>query len=516
MSILKEVLRRIDVSGELEKQERIDKARKDFGFFCRYYLPHAFSLPMAEYQRVIIDIINSGEVKKEHVDILSRYVKEKARGCLKEGRFEGLLDIEPRDHGKTTRMAQAFPLWLVLTKQNVFPVIVSASSDSARDILESIRFELEHNERILEDFGSLKGEIWTGRKITLKNGNSIAALGAGQSARGIKDRYKRPTHIICDDLLKDQEVESKVSRDKVYKWFKRVVMNLGKGAKIIIVNTILHPDDLPSRLLKEIEAGTLKDWVGVVFSAITPEGKPLWPERWSLEDIEKKREQLGSFVFATEWMNEPIAEEERKFKPEWFQFYEPSELRNIKFERVVMAVDPATGKSTGDYSAIVVVGRTSNNQIYVLDAEGEKISDLALIRRIIDKYRAWRPDKILFEIQAFQEIYKNQLLREALKDGLVLPVKGIKHTVNKELRISKLSPLVEAGIILFKKTQSLLLQQLEEFPRGHDDLPDALEMAVSEVIAKRAVEPVAIPLGLHRHSANIMRGEPFFRRQAWL
>jgi predicted phage terminase large subunit-like protein len=516
MSILKEVLSRIDVSGEIERRERAERASQDFGFFCQYYLSHAFNLPMAEYQRVIIEVINSGEVRREHIAILSRHVKEKARSCLREGRFEGLLDIEPRDHGKTTRMAQAFPLWLVLTKQNIFPVIVSASSDSARDILESIRFELEHNERILDDFGGLKGEIWTGRKITLKNGNAIAALGAGQSARGIKDRYKRPTHIICDDLLKDQEVESKVSRDKVYRWFKRVVMNLGKGAKVIIVNTILHPDDLPSRLLKEIETETLKDWVGIVFSAITPEGKPLWSERWSLEDIEKKREQLGSFVFATEWMNEPIAEEERKFKPEWFQFYEQSELRNIRFERVVMAVDPAVGKATGDYSAFVVVGITANGQVYVLDAEGEKISDLVLIRRITDKYIAWRPDKILFETQTFQEIYKNQLLREALREGIVLPVKGIKHTVNKELRISKLSPLVEAGIILFKRTQSLLLQQLEEFPRGHDDLPDALEMAVSEAISKRIAQPVAVPLGIYRHTGHILRGNNLYRRTAWL
>lgn len=516
MSILGEILRGINVEAHLEKQERLERAKEDFGFFCSYYLSHAFSLPMAEYQKVLIDIINSGEISRQQILILQRYIKENARGFLREGKFEGLLDIEPRDHGKTTRMAQAFPLWLVLTKKDVFPVIVSASSDSAKDILESIRFEIEHNEKIIEDFGDLQGEKWSGRKITLKNRNSIAALGAGQSARGIKDRYKRPTHIVCDDLLKDKEVESRISRDKIYRWFKRVVMNLGKGAKIIIVNTILHSDDLPSRLLREIENKSLHDWVGVVFSAITLEGKPLWPERWSLEDIEKKRQQLGSFVFATEWMNEPIAEEERKFKTEWFQFYETVELRNIHFERVVMAVDPAVGKTSGDYSAIVVAGITQNGQVYVLDAEGEKVSDLSLIKRIIDKYRAWRPDKIIFEVQAFQEIYKNQLLREALREGIVLPVKGIKHATNKEMRISKLSPLVEAGIILFKKTQNLLLQQLEEFPRGHDDLPDALEMAVSEAISKRAVHPVAVPLGIYRHAGHILRGNNLFRRTAWL
>lgn len=511
MSIIKEILEGIDI----ERQKRIKKAEEDFEFFCKYYLSHAFSTKMSEYQKILIDVITRGELKRKDIERIKKYMPEERHVYLKEGKFEGVLDIEPRDHGKTTRMSQAFPLWLVLTKRDSFPVIVGASADRASDILESIRFEIENNERIIEDFGLQRGEKWAHRKITLKNGNSIAALGAGQSARGIKDRYKRPTHIICDDLLKDQEVESKVSREKIYKWFKRVVMNLGKGAKIIIVNTIMHPDDLPSRLLKEIQSGALEGWVGFHFSAITPDGKPLWTERWSLEEIEKKRQQLGSFVFATEWMNEPVAEEDRKFKPEWFQFYEPVELRNIKFERVVMAVDPAVGKAGGDYSAIVVVGRTANGQIYVLDAEGEKISDLALIRRIIDKYRAWRPEKICFEIQAFQEIYKNQLLREALREGIVLPVKSIRHTINKELRINKLSPLVEAGIILFKKSQSLLLQQLEEFPRGHDDLIDALEMAASEVIERRASEPFAIPLGVHRTAGHILRGNSLYRSKVW-
>lgn len=97
-------------------------------------------------------------------------------------------------------------------------------------------------------------------------------------------------------------------------------------------------------------------------------------------------------MFATEWENEPIPDEDKKFRREWFQFYTQQEVRNLKF-RIIMAVDPATGKATSDYSAIIVVGKSENNQIYVLDAEGERISDLKLIKRIIDKYRAWRPRK---------------------------------------------------------------------------------------------------------------------------
>lgn len=507
MSILKEIVGKIDV----EKEKRVKRAQEDFAYFCEHYLAEAFPVKFAKYQKEIIEIINKRAISENQIKSLKRFIKVEHQDYFKPLKtIEGILDIEPRDHGKTTRMSQAFPLWLILTKRNVFPVIVAASADTAGDILDSIKLELENNERLIEDFGDLKGHIWTRRKIALKNGNAIAALGAGQSSRGIKDRYKRPTHIICDDLLKDQEVESPISREKLYRWFKRVVMNLGKGALIVIVNTIMHPDDLPSRLLNEIKDGKLKGWIGLRFSAITPEGKPLWPERWSIEDIEKKREQLGSYVFATEWENEPIPAEEQKFRREWFQFYTQQDLRNIKL-RIIMAIDPATGKATSDYSAIVVTGKSESNQIYVLDAEGERISDLKLIRRIIDKYRAWRPEKIIFETQVFQEIYKNQLVREGMREGIILPVKGVKHTVSKEMRISKLQSLVESGNILFKENQTLLLSQLEEFPKGHDDLPDALEMAVSELIERRKPEPVAIPLGIHRDTKVIFKNTDFMR-----
>ena len=63
---------------------------------------------------------------------------------------------------------------------------------------------------------------------------------------------------------------------------------------------------------------------------------------------------------------------------------------------------------------------------------------------------------------------------------MYLPIKGIKPKVSKELRIQKLSPLIENGLIRFRRNQKLLIDQLIEFPKGaHDDLPDALEMAVS-------------------------------------
>jgi predicted phage terminase large subunit-like protein len=71
-------------------------------------------------------------------------------------------------------------------------------------------------------------------------------------------------------------------------------------------------------------------------------------------------------------------------------------------------------------------------------------------------------------------------MREASKQGVHLPIKPVKSNAPKEVRIKSLEPLIENGLILFKENQTRLLKQLEEFPKGHDDLPDALAYAIRE------------------------------------
>jgi predicted phage terminase large subunit-like protein len=468
-----------------ERESRLERAKRDFWFFCYHYLPHYFSSKPAEYHKLLVEIINAESVSKEQIERLKGFVNKKYHSLIKPiPKLEGLVDVEPREHAKSTRMSLAYPLWRVLTGKSRFILLMSASQEMANLFLENIKAELEENERLIEDFGEQKGEKWKSDFIVLKNGSAIVSKGAGSSMRGIRYRQHRPDLVIADDIMKDELANSPTQREKLYRWFKRVVMALGKDAFIVVVNTIFHNDDLPSRLLKEIEEGSLPGWLGLRFSAILESGEPLWKERWSLKDLEKKKLALGTVHFSTEYLNEPLSDEDMVFNPEWFQYYEPSEitekLSKGKLE-VIMAVDPATGKATGDYSAIVTVGKDKETGIlYVLDAFGEKISDLKLIDKIIEKYLAFKPRRIIFEEVVFQEIYKNQVMREASKRGIYLPIKGVKPKISKELRIQKLSPLVENGLLRFKKNQKLLIEQLIEFPKGaHDDLPDALAFAVS-------------------------------------
>jgi len=448
--------------------------------FCSQYLKQAFPVKFAEYQKEIIEIIQSRSVTEKNLTVLKKYINKEYHKYLRTTeRLDGILDIEPRLHGKTTRMCQGFPLYKILNDKGIYVVIVSSSSQQANLVMESIKMELEDNIDLVIEYGEQKSKKWTAKHCELNNGNAISSMGINSSVRGLKSiNYLRPSLILIDDIMKDENINSRFQRDKYYSKIKRVIMNLGKDSLIFIVNTIMHDDDIPSRFLKEIEAGNLKNWIGLHFECYQPSGLPLWEGMWSLDDLDKKKKEIGSHAFSQEWLNKSLPEEDRKFKPENFKYFR---LIDIDFTKSikVMSIDPSTGLSGGDFSGMAVTTKF-NNSYYCLYADGKKLSDMQLIDWIIEQYLIWKPSIILFESNVFQNIYKNMIVREAMLRGVMLPIEGITHfTNNNKTRVLKLSPLIESGVLLLQKEQHLLYNELVDFPMGYDDISTALEMCVS-------------------------------------
>lgn len=467
------------------KDERLGKAKTDFAYFCETYMPQAFPVPFADYQLALTRLVSARQLSFADAELFRSVTSPEDHDFIQmpEGELEGVLDIEPRDHGKTTRNTQALPLWLALNYPGSFIVICAASSDSAKDMMDGIKTMLEEDEQIIADYGvqKLKGNTWAKRKIQLANGSAIQCVGAGQSLRGVKNEFQRPTHIICDDLLKDDEVESVKRRRALYNWFKRVILNLGKGALTIIANTIMHPDDLPSRLLKEISEGVMSNWIGLRFGAITPSGEPLWPHRWPLPLLLDKKKKLGSHIWATEYENKPMSADEKVFNMSTVKTYHPGDV-DLRDCEIGMAVDPATGADGGDDSAIAVVAKHKHtNVLYVLFADGWVESDLAFARRIVDIYLRYKPSFVVIEEVAFQKIYRREIQREALRLGVVLPSEGFRGG-NKFIRIKSLQALFETETLLILETMTRLKDQLDMYPRGKDDIPDAIEMCIQRLI----------------------------------
>jgi len=481
---------------DAERKVRRDACEDDFFRFCRTYFPHYFGAEPAPYHRILMDIVSSGRLDPEQVAQLAPLIKEKYHCYMAPTEtVSGIIDVEPRGFSKSTRFSLAYPIWVTFYQKRNFPILFASSQTQANDNLQSIKDEIEQNERLAEDFGEMKGKIWKANKITFANGTAIAARGAGASTRGVKNGPNRPDVAICDDIMTDEIAASKKGRDKRYRWFKRVVLPLGKDIFPVLINTIFHEDDIVCRLLKELTDGQLQGWVGFRFAARTPSGQSLWPQYWTEEKLRKKEDDVGSAAWSTEYMNEPLSSEDAIIKK--FHYYE---LKDVSFtgKRRYGGIDPATGVHDKCAEDTLVDG--DDGVLYVADSWGERLAEAPFLDKIIDTYLVWKHVSIGFEDVAFQGIYKNNLVEKAAARKVWLPIRGRKTGgLSKVQRVKKMAPLIEAGFIRFRTDQKELIEQLSMFtPDGpksaYDDESDALWYAFEEAQdGKASSAPLGIP-----------------------
>lgn len=487
-----------DKKSKVDSSKRKIKAINDFGYFCDYYLADYFFVDPADYHIDLYDIANTQSLSKKTANKLKKYLHEKYHNLLvPESKLAGAIFLEPREHGKSVRWSFAYALWCALSGKKKYILLIGAAGTAASDNLINIRTELEENERILEDFGDLKGKVWRDDRIEFSLGACIQAKGSGASMRGTRYKQHRPDLIILDDLLKDEQIESPTQRSKIYKWIKRVVFNLGKKAFIVWVNTIFHSDDPPSRLLKEIEEETLKRWIAVRLSCYLPNGKPLWPQLWSKQDLEEKSSQLGSDIFSTEWENEPLSDEERIIKPEWIEahWYINTESSFYDSLRYFAGVDPATGKH--DRTSIVSLGVDSKGIMWEVDTWAKVCSETETVEQLIIKHQKYNYELIGWEEVVFSGIYANYVMKLAAEKNIYLPIEKIKiGNTPKIARIRSMSPLVENGIIRIReKGAKELINELTTFPKGKfDDTCDALDLA-RKIVSSGSAIPQGFLLG---------------------
>lgn len=509
-----------------EQLEAFREAGRDPGLFARRYLPHYFSLPPPPFHREL-DALWRRQVMKGRDPSAALEDMLSARGTR-------TAVAAPRGHAKSTVMSLKNVLHAALYGYKKYILLISDTEAQAAGFLEAVKNELEGNEAILRDFGPQAGKTWKSSSILLGNGCRIDAAGSGQKLRGRRNFQRRPDLILCDDIENDEGVRTAEQRRKTADWFWKAVCKSGdRYTDILFIGTILHHDSLLSNLLEnpgfqsrkyravlsEPPSPLWQDWENRFTDLADPDrektahaffykrrremlagSRVLWPEKLSYYDLRVMRLTEGEAAFNSEMQNQPIDPGSCLFSPRWFRYYEPGEadFRDPRF-RFFGYCDPSLGRTaSSDYSAIVTLALDAGSGLcYVYDADLQRRHPDKIIADILDKERRLRLETgrgyALFgaETNQFQWFLKEQLARESARQGLYLPVQGVRSTEDKAIRIQSLQPDVKNGYILFRRDQALLLRQLEDFPLGaHDDGPDALEGA--RTLARRQGRSAAL------------------------
>lgn len=439
------------------KAARIERAKTDEAYFRATYLSDYFVTEPAAFH-LELDALSGAEM---------------------------LAVAAPREHAKSTLESFGRPLHKICFALEHFILIGSDTETQATGFTSAIKDELEVNERLRSDFPDATGPCeGSDADFVTNNDVKVLARGAGQKVRGLRYKQWRPTYMVWDDLENDELVESPDRRRKLRRWwFKALINSLGKGGKLRIIGTILHPESLLAELLDQ-EQHPL--WTKRTYRAPNPdepEAVSLWPAMWPMERLAAKKALIGSVFYAQEFRNEPIDDETALFRDDWFQYFDDLDLRGLQLLHYG-ACDPSLGKTDrSDYSAIIDgLVEATGGTIYVDEADIERRVPQAIVEASLEHGRRHQYVAFGFEAVGFQSVLKDNLEKRSDEVGLYLPVVEVEHEgVPKDLRIRRLSPLIERGALRFRRTQKRLLDQLRNYrPNGrqHDDGPDGLEMLV--------------------------------------
>ena len=207
--------------SRLSKEARVAKAKKDFRFFCRYYLAQHFQSEPAEFHAEMGGLLRS---------------------------HDRVACAAPREHAKSTVVSFAYVLFVMLFGLHHFVVIFRDGEETARQNVDDVRREFEENERIIEDFGDQIGSRkWTESEFITASGVKLIARGRGSSVRGLRFKQYRPGLVILDDIEDDQAVESKVQRDK---------LGDGRGLALLM---LMDLEDVRGKHVVQLKASTESD-----------------------------------------------------------------------------------------------------------------------------------------------------------------------------------------------------------------------------------------------------------------
>lgn len=412
-----------------------------------------------------------------------------------------MLDLWAREHYKSTVITFALTIMDILRSHgDDAPVdrecnigIFSHTRPIAKGFLRQIKTELATNKLLQELFPEIlyadpekDAQKWSeddGLIVKRKSNPKEATV----EAHGLVDGQpigKHFTHLIYDDVV---VMGSVTSPEMMFKTMEALAnsYNLGtEGGVKRFIGTRYHFNDAYKTVM---ERGTAKPRIHPATHDGTMTGDPVFIKR---ETLDEKRRDQGPYVFSSQMLLNPKADETQGFKREWVEERhtlprgtKPSNMNTY------LLFDPASSKKKGsDYTAAWVVALSSDQRVYVLDIVRDRLNLVERTKLLFKWHRDYQPSQTRYEKYGKDSDIEH-VLNEQRSQNYRFEITEVGGTTSKNDRIKRLIPYFEQGRIILPrylhytgydgKTNDLVADFIEQeymgFPVGiHDDLIDAL------------------------------------------
>jgi len=316
-----------------------------------------------------------------------------------------------------------------------------------------------------------------GTRVATSTGGTLTGLGADI--------------IIIDDPLKASDAFSDAKRQSVNEWFGSSLLSRlddKKAGAIIVVSQRLHMDDLIGNLLS-----TSTGWERLVLPAIASWNQKIWtgdnqfhwyrkgevlhPERETAEMLENLRRNMGSDLFAAQYLQRPVPPGGNMFKRKWVLRYDHMP-RPEPGDEILQSWDTASKEGLANDWSVCTTWLKRGGLFYLLDVFRERVDYPKLRSAAIRLAEQHRPRFVMIEDASVGTALISDLRRSGLN------VRAIPARESKQVRAAVEAAKFEGGRVYFPNRAPWLRDfedELFAFPGGkYDDQVDSMVHALTE------------------------------------
>lgn len=395
-----------------------------------------------------------------------------------------IINMPPR-HTKSEFASYLLPAWFLGKYPHKKVIQASHTAELAVGFGRKVRnlVDTDVYRKIFPDLVLASDSKAAGRWNTSKGGDYFA-IGIGGAVTG-----KGADVLIIDDPHSEQEAAlAEINPDiydKTYEWYTSGPrQRLQPGGAIVIVMTRWSKRDLTGQVLKSEAQRGGDGWEVIEFPALLPSGNPLWPEFWSLPELQALKEELPNSKWQAQYQQAPTSDTSAIIKREWWQEWESTTPPACDF--ILQSWDTAFEKTQrADYSACTTWGvfyQPDDNgvdqaNIILLNAFRERMEFPKLKRTAVEEYREWQPDSIIIEKKASGA----PLIYEMRAMGIPVQEFTPSRGNDKISRLNAVSDLFASGRVWAPATHwaEEVIEEVASFPGGeHDDYVDSTSLAL--------------------------------------
>lgn len=484
---------------------------------------------------------NTPFISNWHIEAICEHLESAIRGEIKKL----LISVPPRT-SKTTIISIMWPAWVWIKQPAIKFLFSSYAQKISWEHSRLCRMLIEspwYQERWGHIVQLSKDQATKGHFTNSSKGHRIAtSVGAGGTALG-------GDVLVLDDP--NEAGESETVSNATNDWVSRVWPSRlnpgGLGVNVLVQQRTREMDVSGFILGQDIQ----NEWVKLILpmefepercattivlpstngkvwkDPRTVEGELLCPAYLNAQDIQKKKIELGSYNYATQYQQRPAPEEGGIFQKSWFQWWKQEKPPTLEY--VIQSWDTAlTANEQSAYSACTTWGLYKDinkiTNLMLISAWRGRVTYPDLLKRAQRLRKNWG-DIGDVELKSNNKLQPDYIIIEAKASGYSLvsdfSSKGIPvHAFNpdkygdKIQRVHRATPYVEAGLVwvaaqapkytFLRKDHEMLVENCATFPNAESrDLVDSMTQAIICITKEKGLLKHVLDFGFDSKSFGV-------------